>query len=144
VSLLWTYSVEASIPFALPWALLFQEDSARNLLSKEVKNVCALSNMASVIFRAAEGSRNGGEGEVGCLFDEIQNLVEPTERPHTDVRAGPQRGRMPERRGPNSPAHRRRPRPVQCDFTAVCFLEEAQVTSVKPTAASQINEIGNS
>jgi len=47
------------------------------------------------------------EGEVGCLFDEIQNLVEPTERLHMDVQAGPQRGRMPERRGraraPDSP-----------------------------------------
>jgi len=39
------------------------------------------------------------EGEVGCLIDEIQNLVEPIERLHMDVRAGPQRGRMPERRG---------------------------------------------
>jgi hypothetical protein len=39
------------------------------------------------------------EGEGGCLFDEIQNLVEPTERLHTDVQAGPQRGRTPERRG---------------------------------------------
>jgi hypothetical protein len=39
------------------------------------------------------------EGEGGCLFDEIQNLVEPAERPHTEVRFGPQRGRMPERRG---------------------------------------------
>src|ERR1700722_11695714 len=34
------------------------------------------------------------EGMVGCLFDEIQNLVEPTERLHTDVPAGPQRGRV--------------------------------------------------
>src|ERR1700728_4184241 len=40
-----------------------------------------------------------GKGEVGCLFDEIQNLVEPAERLHTDVQGGPQRGRMPERRG---------------------------------------------
>ena len=39
------------------------------------------------------------KGEGGCLFDEIGNLVEPTERPHMDVRAGPQRGRMPERSG---------------------------------------------
>jgi hypothetical protein len=39
------------------------------------------------------------KGEGGCLFDEIQDLVEPTERLHMDVRAGPQRGRMPERRG---------------------------------------------
>jgi hypothetical protein len=39
------------------------------------------------------------EGEVGCFFDDIGNLVEPTERPHKDVRTGPQRGRMPERRG---------------------------------------------
>jgi hypothetical protein len=45
---------------------------------------------------ATDGVR---EGEVGCLFDEIHNLVEPTERLHTDVQAGPQRGRMPERRG---------------------------------------------
>jgi hypothetical protein len=45
---------------------------------------------------ATDGVR---KGEVGCLFDEIQNLVEPTERLHTDVQAGPQRGRMPERRG---------------------------------------------
>ncbi len=39
------------------------------------------------------------EGEVGCLFDEIRNLVEPTERLHMDVQAGPQRGRMPKRCG---------------------------------------------
>jgi hypothetical protein len=39
------------------------------------------------------------EGEGGCLFDEIQDLVEPTERLHMEVQAGPQRGRMPERRG---------------------------------------------
>ena len=32
-------------------------------------------------------------GEVGCLFDEIGNLVEPTERRHKEVPAGPQRGR---------------------------------------------------
>jgi hypothetical protein len=37
--------------------------------------------------------------EVGCLFDEIQDLVEPTERRTMDSPAGPQRGRMPERRG---------------------------------------------
>jgi hypothetical protein len=30
------------------------------------------------------------KGEIGCLFDEIQNLVEPIERPRMDVRAGPQ------------------------------------------------------
>ena len=30
------------------------------------------------------------QGEGGCVFDEIQNLVEPTERRHRDVRAGPQ------------------------------------------------------
>jgi hypothetical protein len=29
----------------------------------------------------------------GCLFDEIQNLVEPTERREMDGSAGPQRGR---------------------------------------------------
>ena len=29
------------------------------------------------------------EGEIGCVFDEIQNLVEPIERPDMDVRAGP-------------------------------------------------------
>ena len=28
------------------------------------------------------------EGEVGCFFDEIGNLVEPTERPDMDVPAG--------------------------------------------------------
>jgi hypothetical protein len=38
-------------------------------------------------------------GEVGCLFDEIQNLVEPTERRTIDSPAGPQRDRMPERLG---------------------------------------------
>jgi len=31
------------------------------------------------------------EGEAGCLFDEIGNLVEPTERLPMDVQAGPQR-----------------------------------------------------
>jgi hypothetical protein len=36
----------------------------------------------------AEGGGNAGEGEGGCVFDEIGNLVEPTERPHVDVRAG--------------------------------------------------------
>src|SRR5271157_808036 len=47
------------------------------------------------------------EGEVGCLFDEIAYLVEPTERLHMDVQAGPQRGTMPKRcgraRAPDSP-----------------------------------------
>ncbi len=38
------------------------------------------------------------EGEVGCLFDEIQDLVGPTERRTMDGLAGPQRGRTPERR----------------------------------------------
>jgi hypothetical protein len=28
------------------------------------------------------------QGEVGCVFDEISNLVEPTERPPKDGRAG--------------------------------------------------------
>jgi hypothetical protein len=46
-------------------------------------------------------------GEVGCVFDEIGNLVEPNERPDMDVRGGPQRGRMPERRGTNSLTRRR-------------------------------------
>jgi hypothetical protein len=32
--------------------------------------------------------RSAGEGEVGCVFDEISNLVEPTERPPTEGRAG--------------------------------------------------------
>jgi hypothetical protein len=41
-------------------------------------------------------------GEGGRIFDEIGNLVEPTERPHMEIRAGPQRGRMPKRRGANS------------------------------------------
>ena len=47
------------------------------------------------------------KGEVGCIFDEISNLVEPNERPDTDVRAGLQRGRTPKRRSTNSPARRR-------------------------------------
>jgi hypothetical protein len=45
---------------------------------------------------ATDGIR---EGEVGCLSDEIQDLVGPTERRTMDGPAGPQRGRMPERRG---------------------------------------------
>jgi hypothetical protein len=32
-------------------------------------------------------------GEGGCMFDEIGNLVEPTERQCMDALAGPQRGR---------------------------------------------------
>ena len=32
-----------------------------------------------------------GMGEVGCIFDEMSNLVEPTERRYMDVPAGPQR-----------------------------------------------------
>jgi hypothetical protein len=43
-------------------------------------------------------------GAGGCLFDEIGNLVEPTERQCMDALAGPQRGRMPERCGTNGPA----------------------------------------
>ena len=27
-----------------------------------------------------------GEGELGCLFDQISNLVEPSQRPHMEVR----------------------------------------------------------
>ena len=45
-------------------------------------------------------AHGGSKGEVGCLFDEIENLVEPTERPprgepragerqYRDVLAGP-------------------------------------------------------
>jgi hypothetical protein len=52
------------------------------------------------------------EGEVGCLFDEIQHLVGPTERRTMDSQAGPQRSRMPERRGrvraPDSPCRARK------------------------------------
>jgi hypothetical protein len=44
------------------------------------------------------------EGEIGWLFDEIQNLVEPIKRRTMDGPAGPQRGRTPKRRGPTSPA----------------------------------------
>jgi hypothetical protein len=29
-----------------------------------------------------------GEGEIGCLFDEIQNLVEPIERSAMDLAKG--------------------------------------------------------
>jgi hypothetical protein len=36
----------------------------------------------------APDSPMSSEGEVGCLFDEIGNLVEPTERLHMDVQAG--------------------------------------------------------
>jgi integrase len=39
------------------------------------------------------------KGEGGCIFDEIGNLVEPTERRDKDGSAGPQRGRTPERSG---------------------------------------------
>jgi hypothetical protein len=46
-------------------------------------------------------------GEGGCIFDEIGNLVEPTERLHMDVQAGPQRSRMRRVSGANSPARRR-------------------------------------
>jgi hypothetical protein len=51
--------------------------------------------------RTGRGSPADGvwKGKVGCLFDEIQHLVEPPERLHMDVEAGPQRGRMPEHRG---------------------------------------------
>jgi hypothetical protein len=36
----------------------------------------------------ASDSPMPGEGEDGCLFDEVQNLVEPDERPVMDDRAG--------------------------------------------------------
>jgi hypothetical protein len=49
------------------------------------------------------------EGEGGWVFDEIQNLVEPTERLHRDVQPGPQRGRMPERRGQSHASDSRLP-----------------------------------
>ena len=39
------------------------------------------------------------EGEIGCVFDEIKNLVEPIERRAMEGPAGPQRGRMPKRSG---------------------------------------------
>ena len=39
------------------------------------------------------------EGEGGCLFDEIRDLVAPTERLHMDVQAGPQRRHEPKRSG---------------------------------------------
>ena len=59
--------------------------------------------VAGGIIRAliATGCRNGSknasfkirEGEGGCLFDATQCRVEPPERHHKDVVAGPQRGR---------------------------------------------------
>jgi len=42
-------------------------------------------------------------GEVGCLFDEIGNLVDPTERRYMDVPAGPQRGMDAEASRPEQP-----------------------------------------
>jgi hypothetical protein len=59
----------------------------------------ALAASRQIEWQIATGRRNGAKnasfkirkGEVGCLFDEIGNLVEPTERPHKDVRTGPQR-----------------------------------------------------
>jgi hypothetical protein len=39
------------------------------------------------------GSTKIREGEIGCVFDEIQNLVEPIERRYMDGSAGRQRGR---------------------------------------------------
>jgi hypothetical protein len=36
----------------------------------------------------ASNSPMSGEGKGGCLFDEIQNLVEPAERPVMDDQAG--------------------------------------------------------
>jgi hypothetical protein len=49
-----------------------------------------------------QGATDEVRGEGGCFFDEIQDLFEPTERRDMDASAGPQRGRMPERRGPES------------------------------------------
>ena len=40
------------------------------------------------------GNAEFGVGEIGCIFDEIQNLVEPIERRYMDVSAGPQPGRV--------------------------------------------------
>ena len=39
------------------------------------------------------------EGEIGCLFDEIQNLIVPIERRTMEGPAGPQPGKTPERSG---------------------------------------------
>lgn len=36
----------------------------------------------------ASNSPMSGEGEIGCIFDEISNLVEPIERPSKDGRTG--------------------------------------------------------
>jgi hypothetical protein len=62
----------------------------------------------------ASESPSPGEdtGEVGCLFDEIGNLVEPTERPDMDVPAGPQRGMDAEASRPERPGHRRTAMPM--------------------------------
>jgi hypothetical protein len=46
-------------------------------------------------------------GEVGCLFDEIGNLVEPTERRHKEVPAGPQRSRDSVALADERPGYRR-------------------------------------
>jgi hypothetical protein len=71
-----------------------------------------------------------GMGEGGCLFDEIGNLVEPTERPYMDVPAGPQRGMdaeawRPEWPGPTENS-RSVGRPNRCGWRAFCrYLELA-------------------
>jgi hypothetical protein len=58
----------------------------------ESKNVSFKIRKASRA-RAPDSPMPGeGMGEVGCLFDEMGNLVEPTERRYMDVPAGPQRG----------------------------------------------------
>jgi len=41
--------------------------------------------------RGAVSRLGKGMGKVGCIFDEIGNLVESTERRYRDVLAGPQR-----------------------------------------------------
>jgi hypothetical protein len=50
-----------------------------------------------------------GEGEIGCLSDEIRNLAEPIERPPTEVRTGLHSLRMAWRNlvGLNISAHKK-------------------------------------
>lgn len=55
--------------------------------------LCSYATLATRISQQTKSGRVRAD----VFFDEIQDLVEPTERPHMDVRAGPQRDKMPER-----------------------------------------------
>jgi hypothetical protein len=63
--------------------------------AEEIKSAAAAARRC----RAKKGTDEIRNGEIGCLVDEIQNLIEPIEHRYMDVSAGPQRRQKTKRSG---------------------------------------------